>query len=303
MACRHELFATARMRPAAATGTMSRKTGKGGSGKWSNNHSGTTIEPMGSGEMAEAKWKLVVDQQGVTISNDRFQLTTTEAPHPEGEPSLDDVVFGVNGSGQMETIISELEAMTKRNYGQFCGLSRALEVVGERWAMFIVRDLLVAPKSFTELRQGLPRISTDVLFARLREMEHAGVIQRSMPAQPEGSVLYELTEYGAELDDITLRLGQWGARLLDSPRPEEIVTTSSLIMAMRATFQQDAAGALQASAGPLPDADLSLEPGQALLGLMSGKISPAEAVENGVVYTGDFALLVKFTEIFRVLGS
>src|SRR3982074_1864571 len=102
--------------------------------------------------MAEAKWKLVVDQQGVTISNDRFQLTTTEAQTLERETSLDDVVFGVDGSGQLETILSELEAMTRRPYGQFCGLSRALEVVGERWAMFIVRDLLVAPKSFSELR-------------------------------------------------------------------------------------------------------------------------------------------------------
>lgn len=274
--------------------------------------------------MPEAKWKLVVDQQGVTISNDRFQLTTTESQTLERETSLDDVVFGVDESGQMETIISELEAMTKRTYGQFCGLSRALEVVGERWAMFIVRDLLVSPKSFSELRQGLPRISTDILFARLREMEHAGVIQRTVPATPDGNVLYELTEYGAELDDITLRLGQWGARLLGAPRPEEIVTTSSLIMAMRATFQQDAAaglkasyelrigeivfhlmiddGALQAVAGPLADADLHLEPGRALKGLMSGEISLANAADHGVVYSGDPALLTKFTQVFRIVG-
>jgi len=273
--------------------------------------------------MAEAKWKLVVDQQGVTISNDRFQLTTTEAQTLDRDVSLDDVVFGVDGSGQMETIITELEAMTKRTYGQFCGLSRALEVVGERWAMFIVRDLLVSPKSFSELRQGLPRISTDVLSSRLREMEHAGVIQRKMPEQPEGTMLYELTEYGAELDDITLRLGQWGARLLGAPRPEEIVTTSSLIMAMRATFQQEAAvgvtasyeirvgdivfhltvsdGALQAAGGPLADADLRLEPGAALKGLMSGEIAPADAEANGVVYSGDSALLTKFTEMFRIV--
>jgi DNA-binding HxlR family transcriptional regulator len=275
--------------------------------------------------MAEAKWKLVVDQQGVTISNDRFQLTTTEAQTLERETSLDDVVFGVDGSGQMETIISELEAMTKRTYGQFCGLSRALEVVGERWAMFIVRDLLVAPKSFSELRQGLPRISTDILFARLRELEHAGVIQRKMAPKPEAPVLYELTAYGAELDDITLKLGQWGARLLGAPRPEEIVTTSSLIMAMRATFQQQVAvgvkasfelrigeivfhlkvddGALQAVAGPLADADLHLEPGKALKGLMSGEISAANATANGVVYSGDPALLNKFTQLFHIVGT
>jgi DNA-binding HxlR family transcriptional regulator len=273
--------------------------------------------------MADAKWKLVVDQQGVTISNDRFQLTTTDAPAFERDTSIDDLVFGVDGSGQMETIISELEAMTRRTYGQFCGLSRALEVVGERWAMFIVRDLLVGPRTFSELRHGLPRIATDVLSARLREMEQAGVLRRRMPAEPDGPIRYELTEYGAELDDITLKLGQWGARLLGTPRPEEIVTTSSLIMAMRATFQQAAAagvtasyeirigevlfhlkiddGALQAAAGPLADADLRLEPGWALKGLMSGEIGPADAAANGVVFTGDPALLAMFTQLFRIV--
>ena len=161
--------------------------------------------------MADTRWKLVVDQQGVTISNDRFHLTT-EASSGNAVGSVDDVVFGVDGSGQMETIIAELEAMTKRTYGQFCGLSRALEVVGERWALFIVRDLMASPKSFSELRHGLPRISTDVLVARLREMEHAGVIQRLVPPGPQDPVRYELTEYGNELDEITLRLGRWGAR-------------------------------------------------------------------------------------------
>ena len=273
--------------------------------------------------MAEAKWKLVVDQQGVTISNDRFQLTT-EAPPVDGVNSLDDMVFGVDGSGQMESILSELEAMTKRTYGQFCGLSRALEVVGERWAMFVVRDLLSGPKSFSELRHGLPRISTDVLVARLREMEYAGVVQRLVPPGQQDPVRYELTEYGEELDDITLKLGLWGARLLGEPRPEEIVTTSSLIIAMRATFHQPAAvgltvsyeirmgeiifhlkidnGALKALPGPMPDADLRMEPGMGLKGLLSGEISPAEAADHGIVYTGDPALLEKFTQLFRIVG-
>lgn len=274
--------------------------------------------------MAEAKWKLVVDQQGVTISNDRFSLTTAETQTIDPEAaSIDDVVFGVDGSGQMEAIISELEAMTKRTYGQFCGLSRALEVVGERWALFIVRDLLVGPKSFSELRHGLPRISTDVLSTRLREMEHAGVVRRVMPDQPEGAVRYTLTEYGAELDGITLKLGLWGARLLGTPRPDEIVTTSSLIIAMRATFQSKVAadfrgsfeirigeivfhlkvadGKLDARPGPLATADLRIEPGTAMRGLLAGEITPDNAASHGIVYTGDPALLARFTEIFRIV--
>lgn len=273
--------------------------------------------------MAETRWKLVVDQQGVTISNDRFHLTTESTPI-DGTGSLDGMVAGVDESGQMETIISELEAMTKRSYGQFCGLSRALELVGERWAMFIVRDLLVAAKSFSELRHGLPRVSTDVLIARLRELEHAGVIQRLVPPGPQDPVRYELTEYGTELDEITLKLGLWGARLLGEPRPEEIVTTSSLIMAMRATFQQSAAagvrvsyeirmgeivfhlkiddGALTATPGPLPGADMRIEPGRALKDLLTGDVTPAQAKQNGVVSTGDPALLRKFVQLFRIVA-
>jgi DNA-binding HxlR family transcriptional regulator len=188
-----------------------------------------------------------------------------------------------------------------------------------------VRDLLASPKTFSELRHGLPRISTDVLVARLRELEHAGVIQRLVPPGPQDPLRYELTEYGNELDEITLKLGRWGARLLGEPRPEEIVTTSSLIIAMRATFQQSAAagltvsyeirmgeivfhlliddGALKALPGPMPHADLRMEPGMALKGLMSGEISPADADENGIVYIGDPALLAKFAQLFRIVGA
>src|SRR5438105_7395761 len=129
-----------------------------------------------------------------------------------------------------------MEAVAARSYGQFCGLARALELVGERWALLIVRDLLVGPRRFTDLRQGLPRIPTNVLADRLKELEQAGIVRRRVLPRPAASVVYELTEYGSQLDEVVLRLGLWGAQSLGQPRPGEILTADSMVMAMRSTF-------------------------------------------------------------------
>ncbi len=118
--------------------------------------------------------------------------------------------------------------MTSRTYGQFCGLAHAMELIGERWALLVIRDLLSGPKRFTDLRNGLPRIPTNILSARLKELEGSGVIQRRLLPRPQGSVVYELTDYGRELEDVVLRLGLWGARTLGQPRPDDVVTTDSL---------------------------------------------------------------------------
>src|SRR3981189_2283805 len=100
-----------------------------------------------------------------------------------------------------------MASVAARSYGQYCGLARALELVGERWALLIVRDLLVGPRRFTDLRQGLPRIPTNVLSDRLTELEQSGIIRRRVLPRPSGSVVYELTEYGSRLEDAVLRLG------------------------------------------------------------------------------------------------
>jgi DNA-binding HxlR family transcriptional regulator len=224
------------------------------------------------------------------------------------------------GGSLMATIMAELDAVESRGYGQYCGLVRAVEVVGERWAPLIIRDLLVSPKTVVELQGGLPRIPADLLVTRLRELERAGVVRR-VPL--DGVVRYEMTEYGAELDDIILRFGRWGARMLDRPRPEEIITTDSLIMAMRAAFQPAAArglrvsyevrvgptvvglrvqdGELTVDRGPLVGADLAFEPGVALKGLLSGEADPVTAVEDGsVLCDGDPALLGLFVHLFQL---
>ena len=214
--------------------------------------------------------------------------------------------------------------MTNQAYGQFCGVARALEVVGEPWALLMVRDLCVTPKSFEQLRSGLPRISSGDLSARLEELEHFGVIRRRGPFEPAASATYELTEYGRELEDILMRLGRWGARTLGGPRREEIVTVDSMVTALRALFRPEAARGLRASymihfggmftihahvdgasievgKGPIPDADLIIETGPALKALMAGEMSPREAIESGGVrLDGDPGLLAWFVELFHI---
>jgi DNA-binding HxlR family transcriptional regulator len=213
--------------------------------------------------------------------------------------------------------------MAGRTYGQFCGLAHALELVGERWALLVVRDLIPGPKRFTDLRRGLPRIPTNILSARLKELEASGVVRRRLLPRPRGPVVYELTAYGRDLEAILLQLGLWGARSLGQPRPDDIVTADSMIVALRATFREQAAGGLtvgyelrlgeivihariddgvlQVAEGPLPDADLVIETGPAIRALLAGELSPAEAIEAGSVrLTGDPALLARFVELFHI---
>lgn len=103
------------------------------------------------------------------------------------------------------------------------GLFRALEIVGRRWALLIVQVLAAGPKRFTDLRRVLPRIPTNVLSARLKELEYAGVLRRHVLPRPDGSVVYELTDYGSELTDIIRKLDGWGTRspaLRDGAAPD-----------------------------------------------------------------------------------
>src|SRR4051812_16859695 len=99
----------------------------------------------------------------------------------------------------------------KRTYGDSCGVARALDLVGERWALLVVRELLLGPKRFTDLRTGLVQLGPDVLSQRLRELEQAGIVRRRTLAPPAGSRVYELTDRGRELEPVVLALGRWGS--------------------------------------------------------------------------------------------
>src|SRR6185369_9159940 len=105
-----------------------------------------------------------------------------------------------------------------RTYGDRCGIARALDIVGERWALLVVRELLLGPKRFTDLRAGLPLIGPDVLSQRLRELEASGVVVRDKLPPPAASQVYALTERGRALEPVVLELGRWGSQ---APVPAE----------------------------------------------------------------------------------
>lgn len=213
-----------------------------------------------------------------------------------------------------------------RSYGQYCGVAHALELVGERWALLIVRDLILGPKRFTDLRLGLPRIPTNVLTTRLKELEESGVVQRRALPRPAASVVYELTDYGQQLEDIVLRLGAWGVQSMGDPKPEEILTADGAVLALRTAVHRELLrgderigyqlrvgdvlvyalltdGELQAGAGALTDPDLviTLTDFGTFKPLLTRQLSPAEAVTDGTIQlVGDVALLPRFIDVFCV---
>lgn len=224
--------------------------------------------------------------------------------------------------------------MATRSYGQYCGITTAVELIGERWALLIVRDLLVGPRRYTDLKQGLPRIPTNILSTRLKELQEGGVVRR-VPLLNCGLV-YELTPYGRELEPIVLALGRWGFVQMGDPGPDDIVTADSLTMALRTAFRADAAASLPpadyevhvadvalrvqvegealriaqlAPAAPAPlvkrltgEPELVFAAGPGLRRVISGELTPAEAIDQEVlaVVAGDAMLLERFAATFHI---
>ncbi|MEY7974471.1 winged helix-turn-helix transcriptional regulator [Saccharomonospora xinjiangensis] len=226
--------------------------------------------------------------------------------------------------------------MGQRRYGQYCGLANAADLVGERWTLLIIRDLLVGPKRFTDLRRGLGRIPTNILSTRLKRLEADGLVRRRVLPRPSGSVVYELTDYGRDLEEAVFALGRWGARSLGDPREGEVVTTDSLITALRATFRPDRArglrllvelrvadvvvtakiddGVLVVSEGgaddrvgtttapDAPDApDAVVHTGPVLRALLAAEISPSDAAARGLLtVSGDESATRVFGTVFVI---
>jgi len=221
-----------------------------------------------------------------------------------------------------------------RSYGQYCGVTTAVELIGERWAMLIVRDLLVGPRRYTDLKQGLPKIPTNILSARLKELQEGGVVRRA-PLYRTGLV-YELTAYGRELEPIVLALGRWGFAQMGDPGPDDVVTADSLTMALRTAFRADAAVAVPAAdyelhvgdvvlrvqvegaslriaqlAPPAPpigglapagEPELVFAAGPGIRHVIGGELTPACAIDSGELHvlSGDAALLERFAETFHI---
>jgi DNA-binding HxlR family transcriptional regulator len=134
----------------------------------------------------------------------------------------------------------------KRTYGDSCGIARALDLVGERWALLVARELVLGPKRFTDLRDGLPNLSADVLAQRLRDLEAAGIVRRRKLPPPAGAKVYELTSWGLELEPVLLALGRWGSR---SPLPPEppALGVDAVAVALKTMFDPAAVNGAPAS--------------------------------------------------------
>jgi DNA-binding HxlR family transcriptional regulator len=135
---------------------------------------------------------------------------------------------------------------TRRTYCDACAAAHALDLIGERWALLVVRELLLGPKRFTDLRAGLPNASPNVLAQRLRELEGAGVVRRRKLPPPAASRVYELTDWGMELEPVIIGLGRWGARSPSRPRDAGL-GVDSLILSFRTMFDPRIAEGIEVS--------------------------------------------------------
>ena len=212
-----------------------------------------------------------------------------------------------------------------RTYGDRCGIARALDAVGERWALLVVRELLLGPKRFTDLRTGLPHASPNVLAQRLRELEEAGVVRRRTLAPPAASKVYELTDRGTALEPVVIELGRWGAGTPSSPT-DVGMSLDSTILSLRTLFDPGRAGGLTATltlrlgdqpfrakvaGGRLevvrgeasaPDASLVTDHAT-LLALIRGRRTLAEATRAGdIVVEGDEGTVARFVGLFPLPG-
>jgi DNA-binding HxlR family transcriptional regulator len=201
-----------------------------------------------------------------------------------------------------------------RSFGQYCGVARALDIVGERWALLVVRELVLGPKRFTDLAAGLPGIGTNVLTSRLKELEAGGVVKRRALPPPAGSTVYELTSYGRELEPVLLALGRWGALSMGSRRPEQTLRSGWIGVALRAYVDPDAcrdegtvelrlpqamfhvrlaAGEVTVADGPAAAPELVIKTAnEPLLALLARAISPEDAIEADLLHIeGDGRLL------------
>jgi DNA-binding HxlR family transcriptional regulator len=125
--------------------------------------------------------------------------------------------------------------MSGRRYQHYCAVARALDLVGERWTLLIARELLLGPRRFTDLAEGLPGIGSSVLTTRLKELEQSGlVVKRTMPP-PAASVVYELTDQARGLGAVLAALAEWGVNLLDHPQEDDEIRSSWLVLGLTVT--------------------------------------------------------------------
>ena len=214
----------------------------------------------------------------------------------------------------------------RKSYEQYCPVARTLDMVGERWTLLIVRDLLMGPKRYTDLRGGLPGIASDILTARLRTLQEAGFIRRRELPRPAPATVYELTDEGRELRHVVLALGRIGIVTLGEPRRGEDVQAERIIVGLRPSFHHErfgtlteayeltidgmpftvevSEGSVDTRPGTASDPELRLRTDSGtLIRLLTGKLSPSGALALGdgqMEIEGERETLEHFTEAFAL---
>lgn len=212
--------------------------------------------------------------------------------------------------------------MKNRSYNQYCGLAYALDIVGERWTLLVIRELFAGPRRFKDLVGGLPDISTNLLTERLKDLEQRGIIRRRVLPPPAGSTVYELTALGRGLERAVLELGKWGSQFVPPSmeganvlhlgsyaltpktffRPEEaqgIDETYELHVDNEVLQMQVKGGELDVRQGEAPNPDAVFHTDMpSYLGLLTGQLKPDEAVSTGLVQIeGDPGALDRFLKM------
>jgi DNA-binding HxlR family transcriptional regulator len=209
-----------------------------------------------------------------------------------------------------------------RPYIQYCPVAHSLELVGERWSLLIVRDLLKGPKRYSDLIAGLPGLGTNILAARLKELEEGEVIRKRKLPPPANCNVYELTEYGADLEEVIQALGRWGFRSLGPPPADCPMPEGWLVQGSRTMFDPARAGdlsesyeircgdeiatirisegAIEADPGGSADVDAVIElDAGTLFALVSGEMETKDAIAHGLVRVeGDPEALGRFLTVF-----
>jgi DNA-binding HxlR family transcriptional regulator len=139
-----------------------------------------------------------------------------------------------------------------KTYGEFCSLARSLDVVGDRWALLVVRELLLGPRRFTDLLEGLPGVGTNVLATRLRDLESGGIIRRTRVPSPTPAVLYELTSDGRDLKPVLDAFSRWGTHRLTRPSGDDEVKPRWFVLSLAANLPHES---LEAGTSYLFDVD------------------------------------------------
>jgi DNA-binding HxlR family transcriptional regulator len=174
--------------------------------------------------------------------------------------------------------------MPRRSYEQYCAVAKALDLVGERWTLLILRDLVhLGPRRYTDLLEALPGIGTNLLAARLRQLEDEGLVRKRKLSPPAGSVVYELTELGAGLERTIIELGRWGGNFMAERAECDVFFSAGHISAIRATFDPSRAGDLTLTAEFRVDGDVFF------VALHNGSVEArqGEAVDPDIVVETD----------------